>query len=1349
MDFKQVAEDINKGNYSRILHEADQMSPQQEKDGDVRLLVAKAYFNGKMYKKSLEWYWQCLEYDVEESFENILFILKNKGDIDSIKRLEQLLIENDEGNELISICHYEYLRRFNYNIEEKIASLKEYVDTTYEPLYMIRLAELYILDGDTDEAVSVLSQCSQLYPSSEYSDKSGKLYDSLIQGRAIDYIKNNSIESELYVELEEARVEEEGIVEKHSREKIEERNAENKKHKSSLMAMVRKPKSDKRKKYKHDESINIEESFESICGMKEIRESLGNMYRILRLEEERRDRDIYSSILSSTHFTIAGNKATGKTLLATTIHKVLYAFGIRGAEQPELIEARDLGNYFDSLMQEEDKTIIIENIEKCRNSDGIYDADNIVWPLKKLLNRKKETLSVIITGSRDGIKSLLAQGEEIVCDLYKQFEIPQYSIDEYMDICISIAGEKKLIIDDKAKWYIRKLITRNYKKSGFSNIAFLTGIIERASANMADRISAEGCEKDIDLATLKYDDFLSDADGDEEIEKALKELENFIGLAKVKEAVARIIDETNVFLEKNERGLEGADSSISRHLVFYGSPGTGKTTVARIIGKIYYYLGILPEKKFVECTSADLVGQYVGSTAVKARSKIQEAVGGVLFIDEAYMLSDDKSQFNAEAVAELLVQMENHKDDLIVIMAGYEREIDHLFKNTNEGLLSRFPIQNRIMFEDYSMKELKEIFCLYIDKEKLILEQEAEELIIPMLEEKAKEDGFNNARGVRNTFEYAKSIMLSRIAAIPEIEKTDDDYRYMRKCDLEYIIKERPHKRKNKDELLDELDGLTGLALVKSEIRNLIKHMEAEDFFAKQKGQKGSIHVDNMLFLGNPGTGKTTVARIFAQLLEEIGILEKKGHFLETSRDDFVSKIVGESVEKTRKLIINALGGVLFIDEAYALCKDQNDSYGREAVDTLVKMMEDNKDRLVVIAAGYSKEMKEFLDTNSGLKSRFPTVINFEDYTEDELLVIFKEMAQKDGYQIEKDCNEPIKQYLSTMRRQKHFGNARDVRNIYLKVERSMKIRQYEKAQLQDKNHIDIDNEIIKQDFYDAIGMSQKTNDNRSGDVEYLLRRMDELIGLSSVKKDIHDLINFINGIKTMKGESVNIAEQLGRMHMAFLGAPGTGKTMMARLIGKIYYKLGILKSDVFVECDKSALVGEYVGQTEIKTNKKVDEAMGGVLFVDEAYGLSSDSYGEQAINVLLKRMEDQRKDFMVILAGYTAEMNKLFELNVGFKSRVPNIFVFENYTSDELIQIFELIAGKNSMKLDDISKKILYDYFEIHKKEPSFANARSVETVYDKIHKTIYRLLGENATLLKSGEDIIITENIMNECIH
>ena len=230
-----------------------------------------------------------------------------------------------------------------------------------------------------------------------------------------------------------------------------------------------------------------------------------------------------------------------------------------------------------------------------------------------------------------------------------------------------------------------------------------------------------------------------------------------------------------------------------------------------------------------------------------------------------------------------------------------------------------------------------------------------------------------------------------------------------------------------------ELDALVGLSSVKEEIKTLSNFIKIQQK-RKEQGLKSSSVSYHCVFTGNPGTGKTTVARIVAQIYKDLGILSK-GHLVETDRAGLVAEYVGQTAVKTNKIIDSALDGVLFIDEAYSLIGTGQD-YGKEAIATLLKRMEDDRDRLVVILAGYSKEMQDFINTNPGLQSRFNRYIEFPDYSAEELLQIFEKNIAKFDYKLEKEARVAMAEYFQNAVENKdaNFGNARFVRNIFEKT---------------------------------------------------------------------------------------------------------------------------------------------------------------------------------------------------------------------------------------------------------------------------------------------------------------------------
>jgi SpoVK/Ycf46/Vps4 family AAA+-type ATPase len=516
-----------------------------------------------------------------------------------------------------------------------------------------------------------------------------------------------------------------------------------------------------------------------------------------------------------------------------------------------------------------------------------------------------------------------------------------------------------------------------------------------------------------------------------------KELDDFIGLQNVKEEIHKIIDNIN------EAKRNGSTVRIENHYVFTGNPGTGKTTIARIFADILSALGVLPKGQLVEVSGRDLIADIVGGTERNVQEKVDEAMGGVLFIDEAYGLNDDS--FGKAAIEKLIKLLSDHKGEFICIIAGYRKEMSD-FLRMNTGLDRRF--NKKIEFEDYNAKELEQIFRIMMKKEgkkngveSYRLDDKAEQMIHIEFEKmyNYRSEDFGNAGEVGNFLNNAIENQRIRLRDMSNEERE----RNKNILTYEDITGGETEKVIDLQEIMMELDQMVGLESVKESLTDLAASIINEQRDAQEENRKPEINVSHYLFLGNPGTGKTTVARLMGKILYSLGVI-RRPEVIEVSRKDMVSVYQGGTAEKTNEVVMRAVrnGCILFIDEAYSLCTNENDTYGQEAINTLTPLLLNYKGKFVCIAAGYTREMNYFLDQNSGLSSRFNETITFEDYNADDLFHIFMSMAQHHPKHpiISDEALLSVKHLMARAyaARTANFGNARTVQNT---LEKAMKNR--------------------------------------------------------------------------------------------------------------------------------------------------------------------------------------------------------------------------------------------------------------------------------------------------------------------
>lgn len=512
---------------------------------------------------------------------------------------------------------------------------------------------------------------------------------------------------------------------------------------------------------------------------------------------------------------------------------------------------------------------------------------------------------------------------------------------------------------------------------------------------------------------------------------------------------------------------------------------------------------------------------------------------------------------------------------------------------------------------------------------------------------------------------------------------------------------EFPPNAYKKETLEESLKNIVGLDSVKKRVKEFEKYMM---FQIRAKANNIKIKASNMhmIFTGNPGTGKTTVARIMAKMLYDLGIIEEN-KLVEVERKDLIAEYIGQTAMKTSEVIDKAMGGVLFIDEAYTLAtKKGSNDFGAEAIATLIKAMEDHKDKFVVIFAGYRDEMKGFLDTNPGISSRIGYTFDFEDYNTEELIKIFEIKSRNMGFELADDIYVDLKRICDFFSKRAAFGNGRFVDKVLQETVMRHSLRE-------DLEQINV---ITREDI---PTIEQLNNSNEVKTKKSAKETLNGLIGLKQVKEQMEDFEAFVRFTK--EAEENGLTMPSSNLHMIFAGNPGTGKTTVARIIAQLLYEIGVIHENKLIEVEKKDLVAEYTGQTAPKTNEVIERALGGVLFIDEAYTLADGTvFSKEAVATLIKAMEDHKNDLIVIFAGYTKEMGEFLNVNPGIASRVGYTFDFEDYNGDELLQIFKYKAEKTNMILSDGVEEAVLTVMKYFHSVQDFGNGRFVDKFFARV---------------------------------
>lgn len=813
-------------------------------------------------------------------------------------------------------------------------------------------------------------------------------------------------------------------------------------------------------------------------------------------------------------------------------------------------------------------------------------------------------------------------------------------------------------------------------------------------------------------------------------EEVLDKLYRLVGLRKVKEEITRIADYLEFIRLRQENGF--ASRFPAMHMVFTGHPGTGKNTVAEMVGELFWGIGILPNSAVYHCNRDQLVKEGAAVEEQLVRQAISRSKGGVLFIDRAGDLyhPDDPNDRGIVALSVLMGILAAENPNVLVILADEEDEIEDMVA-TIPGLKKIFSRQ--LCFEDYTAEELMEITRIKLEKRQYQFTPAAKEKFYKLLKAvcTAQEFDFTNGNFIDERIEDAELRMSKRVMSKGKTEYRHEDLMWITEDDI--VEAEEP----DFDIPLEKLKTMVGLGQLK---QNLLHHLNYV-YFIRERQKHGFADMMpplNMIFSGNPGTGKLTVAKMIGEIYHAIGILEKKEVVIQNGRG-FAAETGLSPQQVVAALLEAARGGVLYIGEADVLPANE---YGLAILELLLSVMSTEAcGEMVVILSGYPDKIDKFLETNPALKDYFPYRFHFNDYTPEELLQIAVDKFKDKEYVLHPNALEMFRNLIGKIcdKKDKRFGNILLIDKIVEATirrmsDRIMEIRRERELTRQEMTTVletDIPAGLLEIPTYDRDVFNEE-------EIGAALKDLDRLVGQTKLKAQIRD---FVELARHYSQQGIKLSTRMS-LQWCFTGNSALGKGTTARIIGRLYKAMGIVDKGHVFDFKVEKLIGLMEDEAQRSIGEALQKSKGGIFLFDEDSPklMAAEGFRERVRAILMNQLAIRPGSYIVIYAEPKAVMSG-FNGGNGQLSEMVNVLDFEDYTKEELMLILKRRLEKEKMKMTTVARQHMAGFIErlIATDERNHASSRLMRIVADLLVRNCLQRVAKSRKIINPDEIISV----------